>query len=417
MVLLHALAVLAGKFKWQLCVAHFNHQLRGRSSQADEKLVRITAAELKLPVVVGRADVRSLARKSKLSIEMAARKLRHEFLARAAQERKISLVALAHHADDQVELFFLRLLRGAGGVGLAGMKWRSVSPVAKNITLVRPLLEFSKAEIVAFARAEKIPFREDASNSDADILRNRIRHELLPLLKKHYSPGLEKTVLRLMEIVGTESELVGQLAEAWGRRPSAGFEALPVAVQRRVLQTQLVGLGLTGDFDLIEALRKTAGTGISVSRDASVSRTVDGKVTLNPHSRAGFGIGELAVELAGRAGEARFKAARINWRLDARKVFQRRAGETNCEFFDADQVGQKIILRHWQPGDRFQPIGLKSAAKLQDLLTNAKIPSARRHQLIVAVAGGGEIFWVEGLRISEKFKLTGKTKRRLAWRW
>ena len=95
-------------------MAHFNHQLRGRSSDADEKLVRQTAAALNLPFVVVRADVRGFAKKLKLSIEMAARKLRHEFFVRAARERKISVVALAHHADDQVELFFLRALRGAG---------------------------------------------------------------------------------------------------------------------------------------------------------------------------------------------------------------------------------------------------------------------------------------------------------------
>ena len=142
MVLLHALNSLAGKWRWKISVAHFNHQLRGRSSDADEKLVRNIAATLKLPVAVGTADVKQFARESKLSVEMAARKLRHEFFAWTARERKISTVALAHHADDQVELFFLRVLRGAGGEGLAGMKWRAPSPVNYKITLVRPLSGF-----------------------------------------------------------------------------------------------------------------------------------------------------------------------------------------------------------------------------------------------------------------------------------
>ena len=140
LVLLQSLASLAAKFRWKLSVAHFNHQLRGRASDADEQLVRQSAAALKLPVVVGRADVKAFAKESKFSIEMAARKLRHEFFARVAKSQKISVVALAHHADDQVELFFLRVLRGAGGEGLTGMKWRSPSPADKSITLVRPLL-------------------------------------------------------------------------------------------------------------------------------------------------------------------------------------------------------------------------------------------------------------------------------------
>jgi len=124
MVLLHCLQALSAKRRWKLAVAHFNHQLRGRSSDADETLVRQTASALKLPFVAGSANVQAFAAKSKLSVEMAARKLRHEFFARVARERHIQVVALAHHADDQVELFFLRLLRGAGGEGVAGMKSR-----------------------------------------------------------------------------------------------------------------------------------------------------------------------------------------------------------------------------------------------------------------------------------------------------
>ena len=139
-VLLHTLHSLAPQSAWKISVAHFNHQLRGRASDADEKLVRATAKKLRLKFFGGGAAVKAFAAQSKLSVEMAARKLRHEFLAKVAREQEISTIALAHHADDQVELFFLRLLRGAGGEGLAGMKWKSPSPADKKITLVRPLL-------------------------------------------------------------------------------------------------------------------------------------------------------------------------------------------------------------------------------------------------------------------------------------
>ena len=186
MVLLHVLRKFSARHKWKVTVAHFNHQLRGRASDADEKLVRKTAAAMKLQFMVERADVKQFARESKLSIEMAARKLRHEFFARAARKQKIKTIALAHHADDQVELFFLRLLRGAGGEGLAGMKWQSSSPADKKITLVRPLLDLSKEELRRFARENKIQFRDDATNFSSNFLRNRIRHELLPLLREKY---------------------------------------------------------------------------------------------------------------------------------------------------------------------------------------------------------------------------------------
>jgi tRNA(Ile)-lysidine synthase len=428
MTLLYALEKLATENRWRIVVAHFNHQLRGRSSDADEKLVRKTAAALKLPVIVGRSDVKSFAKKSRLSIEMAARKLRHEFLARTAREQKITAVALAHHADDQVEQFFLRLLRGAGGAGMAGMKGRSPSPVDSKISLIRPLLNLSKGELREFARQNKIIFREDATNVTNDALRNRIRNELLPLLRKKYQPGLNKTVLRLMEITGAESDFVGEAAQnvMSNLRPDpvrrqaerCNFGGLSIAVQRRVLQAQLISLGLAADFELIESLRQSTDILISAGPKFFVMRDATGKVNLQtqPFVRK-FNPNELVVNVAGEAGEVIFNATRVNWKIDASKRFRRSRGETGREFFDAHKIGNQITLRHWRPGDCFQPIGLKSAAKLQDLFTNAKIPRDRRRGLIVGTVNGGEIFWVEGLRISENFKLTPETKRRLVWRW
>jgi len=425
MVLLHALEKLSARHKWKITVAHFNHQLRGRASDADEKLVRKTAAKLKLPIVVESADVKQFAAQSKLSIEMAARKLRHEFFARAARGQKI--IALAHHADDQIELFFLRLFRGAGGEGLAGMKWQSPSPAEKKTSLVRPLLDLSKEELRQFARESKIAFRDDATNFSTDFLRNRVRNELLPLLRKNYQPGLNKMVLRLMDIVGAESEFIGRSSErqfAQNKNQSRltsvaakrTLEDLPIAIQRRVLQSELAQIGVTADFDLIEQLRKSAGKFVSVGSGLSISRDANGELKLREQQSPEFNANELEVKLSGRAGEVVFGGVKFNWSFD-NDSRGRSPHQKQIEFFDADKIGCKIILRHWCAGDRFQPIGLKSAAKLQDLFTNAKIPRERRRDLIVAESAGGEIFWVEGLRISENFKITMQTKKRLIWRW
>jgi tRNA(Ile)-lysidine synthase len=418
LVLLHVLHSLAEKNRWKIFVAHFNHQLRGRASGADEKLVRQTADKLRLPFCVGRADVEKIAAQSKVSMEMAARKLRHEFLARAARENKISVVALAHHADDQVELFFLRLLRGAGGEGLAGMKWRSPSPAGKKVTLVRPLLGFSKTEILAFARANKIRFRDDATNFSCDFLRNRIRNELLPLLQKKYQPGLAKTVLRLMEITGAEAEFAGATAAAWLAKPETAFARWPVAVQRQVLQRQLAGLGVVSDFELVERLRETPDKPVSVATDTSVVRDAAGKISCRRQESSIFNSAELKLELLDRAGDEEFAGRKFSW------VVKKTGGsrgpsphQVQCEFFDADKVGDEIVLRHWRAGDRFQPIGMRSAVKLQDLFVNAKIPAARRRELVLAATVGGGIFWVECLRIGEKFKLTPETRRWLRWNW
>jgi tRNA(Ile)-lysidine synthase len=435
MTLLHALKRLSDRHRWQLVVAHFNHRLRGRSSDADEKLVRKTATAMKLRVVAEGVDVKAFAAKSKLSLEMAARKLRHEFLARAARKHKIKTIAIAHHADDQVELFFLRLLRGAGGEGLAGMKSRSPSPADKTISLVRPLLDFSKAELLVFANENKIRYRDDATNLSTDILRNRIRNELLPLLRKKYQPGLDKAVLRLMEIVGAESEFAGDVARqrlcSSGREsahsktkqsrltPAAtlqenDFRKLPIAIQRRVLQSQLAGIGVAPDFGLIESLRQSADCFVSVGPNISASRDKSGEIRLRAESKSGFNANELVVNLSKGTGAAAFDGVKISWQDISRGGSPR---QVQNEYFDADEIGNRIVLRHWRAGDRFQPVGLKSAAKLQDLFVNAKIPAARRRELVLATTADGEIFWVEGLRIGERFKLTPQTRRKLVWKW
>ena len=123
------------------------------------------------------------------------------------------------------------------------------------------------------------------------------------------------------------------------------------------------------------------------------------------------------MELEGRAGEVEFDGARIWWRIDSRKPLGSPKRGVGRECFDADKVGSLVRLRHWQPGDRFQPIGMACPVKLQDFFTNQKVPRDRRRQLIVAATAGGEVFWVEGMRISERFKLTKQTIRRLQWRW
>ncbi len=418
MALLHLLCTLASAHRWQLAVAHLNHQLRGRSSAADERLVVRTAKRAGLPVFVERAAVRDFAKAHKLSLEMAARRVRHAFLARVAANWEASTVALAHHADDQVELFFVRLFRGAGGEGLGGMKWQSRSPASPDVALVRPLLDIPRCDLEQFAAEHRLRYREDASNASLDILRNRIRHELLPRLKRRYQPALARTVLRVMDILGEESATVRALAQSWLRkRRRSDFRLLSLAVQRASLREQLSERGVVADFDLVAQLLAEAGQRVSVGAHLSVSRDQTGKVHLHENKSVEFNDTAAALKLQGRAGEASFAKLRVRWRLTGACGDARPAPAPNCEFFDADAVGPEITLRHWRPGDRFQPIGLPRPAKLQDLLTNARIPRERRRGLVVAAAADGRLFWVEGLRIGEPFKLTPRTIRRLQWRW
>lgn len=486
MVMLDVLHRVSQEHGWRLAIAHLNHKLRGRGSDADERLVRRMGEKLGLPVIFERVEVREFARAQGISVEMAARNVRHEFLARTAARLKLRSVALAHHADDQIELFFLRLLRGSGTEGLAGMKWRNPSPSNRRIELVRPLLDQPKSALRAYAAERKIHFREDASNALLDIERNRIRHELLPLLRKSYQPALDRIVLRLMEMMEAEAEWVTEAAEEWlgkgprdykttglrDRKPTRPgdhvrqqrppFDKLPVAVQRRCVQLQLLRQGAVPNFDLVEQLRGNVGKLINIGRVASSAlrpsgnalerglqaaefvvhalacsrqsktklpgptdqvqavRDLTGIVTVRTLKRPVFRTDLLELDLRDRRGKVSFGGAEIGWRITRKPRTTESCAPTQVvgrEVFDADRVGGRVLLRHWQPGDRFQPIGMRSAVKLQDFFANRKVPRERRHELIVGVSESGEVFWVEGMRIGERVKVTKETIRCLHWQW
>jgi tRNA(Ile)-lysidine synthase len=417
MALMHVMHALAEQHCWKLVIAHFNHQLRGRAADEDERFVGRAAKKLGLRFESGRAAVKRFARERKLSIEMAARQLRHDFLARTALALGIRKVVLAHHADDQVELFFLRLFRGAGMQGLGGMEWTARSPVSSQVRLVRPLLGEMKATLMAFAREQKIRFREDATNRSTDILRNRIRRKLLPLLRRGFHSQVDNAVLRSMELVRDECEWVTlgalHLLETLGQTDA--FPELHIAVQRRIVQIGLLKNGIAPRFDLVESLRAEPARWVSVEPRVLCRRVANGTIETREVSAIEFQSDKQFLELQEHSGQSVFDETRLSWGFVRRAKIPTRG--TNTEFFDANAVGKEVVLRHWRAGDRFQPIGMTHGVKLQDLFINAKIPRGRRHELIVATARSGEIFWVEDLRIGERFKVTPDTKRILKWHW
>jgi tRNA(Ile)-lysidine synthase len=306
MVLLHALHELAPRHNWRLVIGHFNHQLRARGSDADEQFVRAAGKRLGLKVKAGRADVRACAARQGLSIEMAARLLRHRFLARTAVALTMNKVALAHHADDQVELFFLRLLRGAGPDGLAGMRPISPSPARPDVQLIRPLLSLERRDLEAFAHERGLRFRHDASNDQRHYERNRIRHELLPLLRAEFKPALNRTVLRLMAILSGESDFLAQKAREARADASVAFEQLPAALQRRWLGSEALALGVAPDFDLLERWRRNPGEAVMIKPDLVIWRDPAGHLRSRKPLHSDFQRGSAAVDLAPGEGRATF---------------------------------------------------------------------------------------------------------------
>ena len=419
MVLVDLLHRLAATHRWRLVIAHFNHQLRAAASDADERLVRSAARRLGLPLACGAWPRSDHGVAKQFGLEMAARLARHQFLAEQARAFKASAIALAHHADDQAELFFLRLLRGAGGEGLSGMKWQNPSPADAQLQLIRPLLDLQKIELAAYAKERKIRFRIDASNRDERHDRNWLRATLLPALTRRFGAASLNSIRRAMALVGGDADFVRSVAEAWhsGRKP---FDALHPAVQRQVVRRELKRLGLPSTFDLIEQLRQSPGQPITAAPGIALRRDALGSITRCETGLESFRDQTTTVDLSG-SGHCSFGAVSFDWSRRRSAGLPRRpaagASRADLEWFDAALIGATIRLRHWRPGDRFQPIGMKSSAKLQDLFTNLKISRALRRELVVAETECGEIFWVEGLRISERFKVSRRTQIRLRWAW
>ena len=284
--LLHLLVDLGYK---RLIVCHFNHQLRGRSSDADARFVEKLAANynrkivgqaLRLPGLqtgkrttrpttrtedidfeLDSADVRVLAKKKKMSIETAAREARYSFFAKVAERRRCRTIFLAHHADDLVETFLINLLRGAGLTGLAAMREVSTRHIgAVDLSIVRPLLSVWRSEIDAYVRAHRLKFREDASNKNLSPLRNRIRHRVVPYLEKTLGRNIRQNIWRTATIAADEENWIDNQVRVSPNRDDhlsvKELRILPIALQRRTILKWLRAQNISEiGFDAIERVR------------------------------------------------------------------------------------------------------------------------------------------------------------------
>lgn len=204
---------IAGSRRWNLSLIHFHHGLRGRHADRDAKFVRRTARRLGMEFYSGRGNVAALARREKLSIEEAARKARYDFLIQTARRLKIRKVLLAHTLDDQAETVMMRVLQGTGLRGLIGIREKLN---LNGILFLRPLLSFSKEELLGFLKAEKISYQKDESNFSMNFLRNKIRRKLMPLLERDVNPRVMSALARIPEILQDENDILENLfVRAW----------------------------------------------------------------------------------------------------------------------------------------------------------------------------------------------------------
>jgi tRNA(Ile)-lysidine synthase len=449
--LLHLLNVLAPQHNLRLRVAHLHHGLRGADADADARFVQQTAQAMGLPYDEGRADVRRLADEEGRSLEEAARQARYAFLWDAARSAGAQIVAVGHNAGDQAETVLMHFLRGSGVSGLRGMLPRTclsdyrllldggAEARARDqapVWLIRPLLQTDRDRIAAYCEAHGLQPRYDLSNEDATFFRNRLRHELIPLLES-YNPAFRDVMTRTASVMAGDADVLQERARAaWENMilesgPAevvfdlALWRQLPIGLQRATLR------------EAVRRLRRSL-------RDLHWEH-IEHAVLLAREGHAGQSA-MLPAGLSLILGYHRLRIASVDapciidtpqvatpqplnlpgvtvldggWRVlsegtDAAASFSGAGKDPWQAWLDADATGSELLLRPRQPGDRFQPQGMNGhSMKLNEFMINAKLPREARARWPLLTGRQG-IAWVCGLRLDERAAVTASSTR--VWR-
>jgi tRNA(Ile)-lysidine synthase len=442
LALLHVLKALAPEMALQLHVAHLNHQLRGEDSDADEEFVLWLAREWALPAASARWDVRGYAEENQFSIEEAARMLRYRFLASVARQVQAQAIAVAHNADDQVETILLHFLRGAGLAGLRGMAYKTDLQTADDrpqpdasaavrrqlsVVLIRPLLDVTREEVESYCAENNLQPRVDETNFDTTILRNRLRHKVIPYLEtinpnlrevlRHSALSIaddyayiQQNVLGIFDRMARESDGALVFDRKW-------FRALPVNLQRGVLREAVARLRRLKNIGYvhIENARRVAA-----AKDAGAEATLPQGLLLVV-GYDDFTIGEHfplpdapllqhGAEIVLKVGdevmlEESDWGVRVgetgDWRLETGKW---------VGLFDAEKIRGQLVLRTRRAGERFAPRGMGGKHKsLHEFMIDEKIPRHLR-EFIPVLADEEKVLWVVGYREDERAAVTDETK-------
>ena len=412
--LLHVLRELAEEWPIKLALGHFNHRLRANADK-DELFVRNIAEKLDLPLYVGSEDVRAYAVEHKLNIEEAGRKLRYGFLKETAKKYGFSKIATGHTLDDQAETFFIRLFRGSGLSGLSG-----IFPVVDEL-VIRPLLSVKREEVTAYLGLIKAEYQLDESNFDTQLLRNKIRSELLPYIRKQFDPHVISRIGKVSTLFQEDERVLKKLVEE--KKKDVMYErenvmvldlnclsTLPLGLARRLAREFI--LMIKGDlrkisFEDIESVLDLAdGKEYPLTTDCLLRREQNLIFCPLPESDTlsyellWTGKNSLVIKDLDMCFSAmEMQTVPENW------VFDNFKGA--C--LDLGKLRFPLTVRSRREGDRYQPFGSPGRNKLKEIMRAKKIPPREREKRPVFLSAG-EIVWIYGLPVAEPFKIVEKTR-------
>ncbi len=409
------LADLLMKTKVEFVAAHCNFHLRGHESDGDDWFVRKFAEKRGIQCFVKHFETEKYAAKYGISIEMAARDLRYSWFEELRQQLGYDKIAVAHHADDQAETFFINLLRGAGLNGLKGMK-------PQNGVIIRPLLWASREQIRKYAVENHIVWREDHTNVESVYLRNRIRNQLLPVFDE-LQPKARQGLYKSLEHLAAENELyrmllkekLAQIVERDGDVQKLPYSKLvktevPEPVEGPTSSFQLLfewlrqyGFNTDQCHFIYDAIR----TGIGNQYFSPTHCVVIGRDELQLSEIKEKTDGEIQIQIG---EEETFSPVHLQFSKLERTAEFIIDKSSDVVQLDFDKLKFPLTLRHWRHGDRFHPLGMKGSKLLSDFFVDQKLTEYQKQNVWLLVSADGDILWVVDYRIDDRFKIGQDTK-------
>ncbi len=403
-----------------LIIAHLDHGIRGEAARADARFVKKLGDRLGIPVITGRADVPRLSRDQGINLEEAGRRVRRRFLEQVAKEAGATRIALGHTRDDLVETVLFHLTRGAGPTGLSGIR-----PV--TLPYIRPLIEATRTEILAYAHDHSLSWHEDETNKDVQFTRNLMRHRVVPLLER-VNPRVRDAIARTAEILCDEEEAVRWLLDpVWNEITIEGepvtldrtrLASLPAGVQGLILRR---GIKIArGELTGIEKVHIDGLRRLIASSRPSGELHLPGICAYMENDRLLLSTKRSFTPLFSPAelklGRTELPDLGIALTLVLEDWNNRNPpADSAIEAADADMVEFPLEVRTRRPGDRFQPLGMSAGKKLKDFLIDQKVPFSARDRVPLLCDKQG-IIWVVGIRLAERVKVTDRTKSALLMR-
>jgi tRNA(Ile)-lysidine synthase len=411
--LLRLLVDLRSELGTVLSVVHLNHKLRGSESDDDERFVGQLAQEHDLELFSEHADVAGYASERRLSLETAAREMRYQFFRRLLGEQRLNHIATAHTLDDQAETVLLRIARGAGTRGLAGIYPRLVigsqeSGVRSQQTIIRPLLSVRRKDLELYLQTMSQLWREDRSNRDLRHSRNRVRHGILPRLERNLNPAIREALAETAEIARAEEDYWQQrVTSILGQSPGRSLDKtvlrdLPLALQRRVLRRWAEANSLRLEFHHVDEILEVA---LDDADSPNSTCLPDGWIVTRKKEELQLQKGtspqtldyEFFLPIPGSV-----EIPALNLRLEA--VFSASSDKADPDQqMNSSLLGKQLYVRNWRAGDRFWPCHSKGPKKIKELLQDRHITGESRKSWPVATVGD-EIVWVRGFPVATNFR-------------